>query len=66
MKKAAILGAANFRYFADKTIDARNGLSTPDANHLNFTVKQAIGPVGGVHLKMSHNSESCVTLGNQL
>ena len=46
MKKAAIRGAANFRYFADKTIDARNGLSTPDTNHLNFTVKQAIGPVG--------------------
>jgi len=46
MKKAAIRGAANFRYFADKVIDARNGLSTPDTNHLNFTVKQAIGPVG--------------------
>lgn len=45
-KKAAIRGAANFRYFADKVIDARNGLSTPDTNHLNFTVKQAIGPVG--------------------
>ncbi len=46
MKKAAIRGAANFRYFGDKVIDARNGLSTPDTNHLNFTVKQAIGPVG--------------------
>ena len=46
MKKAAIRGAANFRYFADKVIDARNGLSTPDTHHLNFTVKQAIGPVG--------------------
>jgi len=46
MKKAAIRGAANFRYFADKAIDARNGLSTPDTKHLNFTVKQAIGPVG--------------------
>ena len=46
MKKAAIRGAANFRYFADKVIDAPNGLSTPDTNHLNFTVKQPIGPVG--------------------
>ncbi|NNF22218.1 MAG: 5-carboxymethyl-2-hydroxymuconate semialdehyde dehydrogenase [Saprospiraceae bacterium] len=46
MKKAAIRGAANFRYFADKVIDARNGLSTPDTHHLNFTVKQPIGPVG--------------------
>ena len=45
-KKAAVRGAANFRYFADKVIDARNGLSTPDTHHLNFTVKQAIGPVG--------------------
>lgn len=46
MKKAAIRGAANFRYFADKIIDAPNGLSTPDTHHLNFTVKQPIGPVG--------------------
>ncbi len=46
MKKAAIRGAANFRYFGDKVIDAPNGLSTPDTHHLNFTVKQPIGPVG--------------------
>lgn len=46
MKKAAIRGAANFKYFADKAIDAPNGLSTPDTNHLNFTVRQPIGPVG--------------------
>ena len=46
MKKAAIRGAANFRYFGDKVIDAGNGLSTPDTEHLNFTVRQAIGPVG--------------------
>lgn len=45
-KKAAIRGAANFRYFADKIIDAPNGLSTPDTNHVNFTMKQPIGPVG--------------------
>ena len=46
MKKAAIRGAANFRYFGDKVIDAPNGLSTPDTHHLNFTVRQPIGPVG--------------------
>ena len=46
MKKAAIRGAANFRYFADKVIDAPNGLSTPDTHHLNFTIRQPIGPVG--------------------
>jgi len=45
-KKAAIRGAANFRYFADKAIDAANGLSTPDTHHMNFTMKQPIGPVG--------------------
>lgn len=45
-KKAAIRGAANFRYFADKAIDAPNGLSTPDTHHLNFSMKQPIGPVG--------------------
>lgn len=46
MNKAAIRGADNFKYFADKIIDAPNGLSTPDAEHLNFTVRQPIGPVG--------------------
>ncbi len=45
-KKAAVRGAANFRYFAEKTIDAANGLSTPDTNHVNFTMKQPIGPIG--------------------
>ncbi len=45
-KKAAIRGAANFRYFADKVIDAPNGLSTPDTHHVNWTMKQPIGPIG--------------------
>jgi len=45
-KKAAVRGAANFRYFAEKTIDAANGLSTPDTDHVNFTMRQPIGPVG--------------------
>ncbi|QKX05442.1 5-carboxymethyl-2-hydroxymuconate semialdehyde dehydrogenase [Aquimarina sp. TRL1] len=46
MKKAAIRGAANFRYFADKVIDAPNGLSTPDTHHINYTIRQPIGPIG--------------------
>ena len=46
MQKAAIRGAENFRYFADKIIDAPNGLSTPDTEHINFTVRQPIGAVG--------------------
>ncbi len=46
MKKSAIRGAANFRYFADKIIDAPNGQSTPDTHHVNFSMRQAIGPVG--------------------
>ncbi|MBG6132451.1 5-carboxymethyl-2-hydroxymuconic-semialdehyde dehydrogenase [Aquimarina sp. EL_43] len=46
MKKAAIRGAANFKYFADKVIDAQNGLSTPDTHHANYTIRQPIGPVG--------------------
>ena len=45
-KKAAVRGAYNFRYFADKVIDAPNGLSTPDTDHVNFTMKQPIGPIG--------------------
>ncbi|MDA8693346.1 5-carboxymethyl-2-hydroxymuconate semialdehyde dehydrogenase [Saprospiraceae bacterium] len=45
-KKAAIRGAANFRYFADKAIDAPNGLSTPDTHHVNFSMRQPIGPIG--------------------
>ncbi|WP_103863550.1 5-carboxymethyl-2-hydroxymuconate semialdehyde dehydrogenase [Aquimarina sp. I32.4] len=46
MKKAAVRGAANFRYFADKVIDAPNGLSTPDTHHINYTIRQPIGPIG--------------------
>lgn len=35
-----------FRYYADKAVDAGNGQSIPDTHHINFTVRQAIGPVG--------------------
>ena len=45
-KAGALRGPANFRYFADKIIDAANGLSTPDKHHLNYSMRQPIGPVG--------------------
>lgn len=46
MKQAAIRGAANFRFFADKAEEAANGLSLHQEHHTNFTVRSPIGPVG--------------------
>ena len=46
MKQAAIRGAANFRFFADKATEARNGQSLLQADHTNFTLRSPIGPVG--------------------
>lgn len=46
MSKAAVRGAENFRFFADRALEAANGLSLPAAHHLNFTLRQPIGPVG--------------------
>ncbi len=45
-KAGALRGPANFRYFADRILDAANGLSTPDKHHMNFSMRQPIGPVG--------------------
>ena len=45
-KAGALRGPANFRYFADRIIDAANGKSTPDVHHLNYSMRQPIGPVG--------------------
>lgn len=45
MKQAAVRGAANFRFFADKAIEAKNGLSLHQDDHTNFTVRTPIGPV---------------------
>ena len=45
MSKAALRGAENFRFFADRAPDAANGLSLPTPTHLNYTVRQPIGPV---------------------
>jgi len=46
MSKAALRGAENFRFFADRAPDAANGLSLPTDTHLNYTVRQPLGPVG--------------------
>jgi 5-carboxymethyl-2-hydroxymuconic-semialdehyde dehydrogenase len=46
MSKAALRGAENFRFFADRAPDAQNGLSLPTSDHLNYTMRQPIGPVG--------------------
>ena len=46
MSKAALRGAENFRFFADRCEEARNGLSLPAEEHVNYTMRQPIGPVG--------------------
>jgi 5-carboxymethyl-2-hydroxymuconic-semialdehyde dehydrogenase len=46
MKQAALRGAANFRFFADKAPEAQNGLALHQDEHTNYTIRNAIGPVG--------------------
>lgn len=46
MSKAAIRGAENFRFFADLAPGAKDGQALPAEEHLNFTLRQPIGPVG--------------------
>ncbi|HWI87681.1 MAG TPA: 5-carboxymethyl-2-hydroxymuconate semialdehyde dehydrogenase [Sphingomicrobium sp.] len=46
MSKAALRGAENFRFFADRAPDAQDGLALPTADHLNYTMRQPVGPVG--------------------
>jgi 5-carboxymethyl-2-hydroxymuconic-semialdehyde dehydrogenase len=46
MSKAALRGAENFRFFADRAPDAQNGLALPTPDHMNYTMRQPIGPVG--------------------
>ncbi len=46
MSKAAIRGAANYHFFADKCEEARNGKSLPTEEFLNYTLREPIGPVG--------------------
>jgi len=46
MSKAAVRGAENFRFYADRAPSANDGLSLPTDTHLNYTIRQPIGPVG--------------------
>ncbi|MDT3684261.1 MAG: 5-carboxymethyl-2-hydroxymuconate semialdehyde dehydrogenase [Pseudorhodoplanes sp.] len=46
MSKAALRGAENFRFYADRAPAASDGLSLPTGTHLNYTIRQPIGPVG--------------------
>jgi 5-carboxymethyl-2-hydroxymuconic-semialdehyde dehydrogenase len=45
MSKAAIRGAENFRFFADRAPMAADGMSLPTPDHLNYTMRHPIGPV---------------------
>jgi 5-carboxymethyl-2-hydroxymuconic-semialdehyde dehydrogenase len=45
MSKAAERGAENFRFFADRAPGAAEGLALPAAEHLNYTLRQPLGPV---------------------
>jgi 5-carboxymethyl-2-hydroxymuconic-semialdehyde dehydrogenase len=46
MAQAALRGAENFRFFADRAPGAADGVSLPTDTHLNYTLRQPIGPVG--------------------
>ena len=46
MSKAAIRGAENFRFFADRSPSARDGQLLPSPTLMNVTTRVPIGPVG--------------------
>lgn len=46
MSKAALRGAENFRFFADRTPSARDGHVLPSPTLMNVTTRVPIGPVG--------------------
>ena len=46
--KTATRGAENFRYFADQCGHAADGRSYPTPTHLNYTLREPIGPVGAI------------------
>jgi 5-carboxymethyl-2-hydroxymuconic-semialdehyde dehydrogenase len=45
MAAAAKRSAENFRFFADRAPEARNGLALPAAEHMNYTLRQPLGPI---------------------
>lgn len=46
MSKAALRGAANFRFFAERAPAARDGQNLPSPTLMNVTTRVPIGPVG--------------------
>ncbi|MDH3662809.1 MAG: aldehyde dehydrogenase family protein, partial [Alphaproteobacteria bacterium] len=46
MSKAALRGAENFRFFADRAPAARDGQMLPSTTLMNVTTRVPIGPVG--------------------
>ena len=46
MSKAAVRGAANFRYFAEQAPGAEDGRVTRTPTQMNTTARRPIGPVG--------------------
>lgn len=46
MSKAAIRGAANFRFFADQAPTAEDGKALRNPNQMNITSRRPIGPIG--------------------
>lgn len=46
MSKAAIRGAENFRFFAKRATESRDGQSLQAQDHINYTMRTPIGPVG--------------------
>lgn len=46
MSKAALRGAENFRFFADRAPEARDGKVLRGGNQINMTTRVPIGPVG--------------------
>ncbi len=46
MTKAALRGAENFRFFADRAPNARDGESLQTTGQVNITTRMPIGPVG--------------------
>ena len=47
-EKTAARGAENFRYFADLCTRATDGHSYPTPTHLNYTVRDPIGPIAAI------------------
>ena len=45
MSKAAVRGAENFRFFADRAPSAADGVALPSPHHMNYTTRHPIGPV---------------------